>query len=284
MTCRERFSNANPHPKKGHVPLWPALKATMRNRPFVILLQYGAWGLFSARLFGMVGGALTLYYICGGNKDVSFRVGALGGTFAMICGFALMPFMGWFSKRLGKRQAMTMGAVVGLIAALVAPLVTIPGHPYLPMLIGLIFVPLTIIANTLGDALLPDICDYDELLSGQRREGLFTSVLAFFSKMEMSVGALGGGYLLSWTGFHKDLATQSMLTLDRMWWLGLIPAIFSAVICLFIVVRFPLTEAMMGEVRKQLDARHAAQEPIQPDSLAAQDCKIEDVLLDRCSN
>lgn len=43
-----------------------------------------------------------------------------------------------------------------------------------------------------------------------------------------------------------------------MWWLGLVPSIFCSLLALIIVLRFPLTEAKMTEVRRQLDARRAA--------------------------
>jgi len=150
-----------------------------------------------------------------------------------------------------------MGATLGLVGSLQAPLITIPGHPYLPLIPGLIFMPLGIIANTLGDALLPDICDYDELQYGQRREGLFTAVMAFFSKLEMSAAALGVGYLIAWTGYSKTLPMQSDRTLNRMWWLAMIPNMVCSLVGLLLILKFPMTEATMTDVRRQLDERRA---------------------------
>jgi len=220
------------------------------------LLQRGV-GLFGGRICGGVSGFLGLYYVCAGNKDLSFKVAAISGTMSMVFGLVLMPFMKNFSKLMGKRRALIMGATVSFIAALIAPLITLPGHPYLPLIPGLLFMPLGIISSTLGDALLPDICDYDELQYGQRREGLFTAVLAFFSKMEMSVAALGVGYLIAWAGYAKDLPLQSPTTIHRMWWVALIPNIFFALAGLLLILKFPMTEATTAQVRKQLDARRA---------------------------
>ena len=184
-------------------------------------------------------------------------IGFAFGIVNLVIGLVLMPFMGAFSRKIGKRQALIMGAVIAFVLAVLAPFLTRPGHPYLPLIPGLVLLPLTIIANTLGDAMLPDICDYDELQYGQRREGLFTSVLAFFSKLEMSAAALGVGYLIAWTGYDKGLLAQSDVTLNRMWWLALIPDIAFTFAAVVIVIRFPLTEGIMNNVRQQLDRRHA---------------------------
>jgi GPH family glycoside/pentoside/hexuronide:cation symporter len=254
-TCKERFSHANP--RKNHIALLPAMKATLKNRPFVILLLQRSFGILGGRICGGVAGFLGIYYVCYGNKDLAFKVGAIGGTMSMVFGLSLMPFMKHFSKLLGKRKALIMGATLGLIGALLAPLITLPGHPWLPLIPGLIFMPLGIIAGTLGDALLPDICDYDELECGQHREGLFTAVMAFFSKIEMSAAALGVGYLIVWTGYSKGLPMQSDLTINRMWWLAIVPNIFCSAIGLLLILKFPMTEATMAEVRRQLDERRA---------------------------
>jgi GPH family glycoside/pentoside/hexuronide:cation symporter len=256
--CKERFANVNP--RKQHIPLFPAIKATIRNRPFVILLLQRLMNIFGGRICGGVSTFLVLYYVCRGNKDLSFRVAAIAGTISMVCGFGLMPFMKQFSKLFGKRNALIAGSAVGLGGAVLAPFITLPGHPYLPLIPALLILPLTTIAGTLSDAMLPDICDYDELQCGQRREGLFTAVMAFTNKLEISMAALGTGYVVAWTGYNKDLLAQSATTLSRLWWAALIPNIFFCLAALLIVMRFPLTEAVMAQVRRELDETHATAE------------------------
>ena len=51
----------------------------------------------------------------------------------------------------------------------------------------------------IASAILPDICDVDELQTGQRREGLFTSVMAFMAKLEISLAIILAGYIVSWS-------------------------------------------------------------------------------------
>ena len=78
-----------------------------------------------------------------------------------------------------------------------------PEHPYWAMIPGLLVAPLLVITGTIAFAIMPDICDLDELATGQRREGLFTSVMAFFSKMEISMAIILSGYLVGWS--HVDV-------------------------------------------------------------------------------
>ena len=63
----------------------------------------------------------------------------------------------------------------------------------------MIVAPLLVITGTIAAAILPDICDIDELATGQRREGLFTSVMAFVSKLEISLAIILSGYIVNWS-------------------------------------------------------------------------------------
>lgn len=257
VMCKERFTQANEEKKSRHA-LLPALKQTLKNKPFVILLLKKTCDIVGGRLCGGIGAFLGIYYVCNGDKDLAMKVGAISGTYYTICGLALMPFMRKFSRLMGKRKALIMGTAVGLVGAIVSPFIVRPGWAYAPLIPALVLTPLSIIANTLGDAMLPDICDYDELQSGQRREGLFTSVMAFFAKLEMSIAALGVGYLIAWTGYNQSLPAQTDATMIRMWYLSQIPGIFFSLGSLWLVLKFPMTEATMNAVRKELEMKRVA--------------------------
>src|SRR5207248_1809618 len=94
---------------------------------------------------------------------------------------------------------------VAFAVAVLAPFVTTPEHPYWGILPGLIVAPLLVLTGTIAFAIMPDICDVDELATGQRREGLFTSVMAFFSKLEISMAIILAGYLVGWAGVDMKI-------------------------------------------------------------------------------
>jgi GPH family glycoside/pentoside/hexuronide:cation symporter len=196
---KERFTHAN----RQHVPLIPAIRATIRNRPFIILLLMKIGEILGGRLTGQISFFLGLYYVCRGDLELSTKIAGIGATLGTVWNFVMLPLVKPASKRIGKRGALILGAGLGFGVALLAPFVTTPEHPYWAILPGLLVAPLLVITGTIAFAIMPDICDMDELTSGQRREGLFTSVMAFFSKLEISLAIILAGYLVGWS--HVDV-------------------------------------------------------------------------------
>jgi GPH family glycoside/pentoside/hexuronide:cation symporter len=193
---KERFTEAN----RKHVRLLPAIKATIRNRPFCILLLMKIGEILGGRLVGAISFYLGLYYVCRGDLELSTKIAGIGATLGTVWNFVMLPLVKPASKMIGKRGALILGSGIGFAVAIIAPFVTTPEHPYWAILPGLLVAPLLVITGTIAFAIMPDICDLDELASGQRREGLFTSVMAFFSKLEISMAIILSGYLVGWAG------------------------------------------------------------------------------------
>ena len=121
----------------------------------------------------------------------------------------------------------------------------------------LIFTLLTPFCFTLINAIVPDICDLDELQSGLRREGLYTAVMGLVAKMGISLSTLVMGYLLVWFGL-KGGATPSHEMLQRLYWAPVLLNIFFNLGALVFTLMFPMNEAAAAEVRRQLDERRLA--------------------------
>jgi oligogalacturonide transporter len=98
----------------------------------------------------------------------------------------------------------------------------------------------------------------DELSNGQRREGLFTSVMGFMAKLEISLCFLLVGYILSWSGLDTKQATQPADVLHSLFWLCVLPNIAFTFLGLILTVKFPVTPESMAVVRRQLDERRLA--------------------------
>lgn len=254
VSSQERFTHTN----RQHVPILPALKTTMKNRPFVILILIRVCQILGERAAGGLLIFLAIYYVCAGDKNLATKFVGLGGTIGVVWGILLLPLMKPISRWIGKRGALIVGASVSFGFALLQPFILVPGLPYLLLVPALIVVPLTTISNTLSNAIVPDICDADELQNGQRREGLFTSVMGFMAKMEISLCYLLVGYLVSWSGLDTKLATNPPEVLHRLFWLCVLPNMFFTFLGLMLTLKFPMTEASMGEIRRQLDERRLA--------------------------
>ncbi|NBQ64370.1 MAG: MFS transporter, partial [Verrucomicrobia bacterium] len=105
-------------------------------------------------------------------------------------------------------------------------------------------------------SMVADVCDFDELQTGQRREGMFGAVFWWVVKLGMALALALSGYALNFTGFDVNLGSgQSERTLFLMRLLDIgVPALTSA-LAILLVAAYPLTEAMAHEVRTQLEKR-----------------------------
>jgi len=98
----------------------------------------------------------------------------------------------------------------------------------------------------------------DEAQTGCRREGIFTSVMGFMSKLEISFSYLAVGYLLAWAGLDTKLPTQSPEVLQRLFWFCIVPNILFTFGGLIFSLLFPVSEAQAAATRRLLDERRWA--------------------------
>lgn len=254
--CRERFTHTN----REHPPIRTAIKETLRNKAFVILQIVSIFQMFAQRL-GVVGFLVFIgtYYVCGGDKGLATKVIGWGTTIGTVLVFGLLPLMKPISKWIGKKGALLAGTGIGLVVALIQPFTLKPGHPWLLLVPQLIFTLSTPFCFTIINAMVPDICDLDELHSGCRREGLFAAVAGLVAKMGISLSTLAMGYLLLWFGLGtKGSVAPSAEMLQRLNWTPVLLNIFFNLGALVFTLMFPMDEAAALGVRRQLDERRLA--------------------------
>ncbi len=250
---KERFVKAN----KTHVKVWPALKATLRVKAFIIVLLFGVNNNILLGIWGTVAFWIGSLYVFEGDYNFyNVLCGGISGIIALGVAFLLMPTAAGITRRLGKRRGMIVCAALGLVNAIVLCFIARPGNQYIWFAWAVLFIPINSIGGLFGSSLMPDICDIDELNSGERREALFSAVNTFFGKLLRSGMVLASGFILALTGFDKELQNhQTSQTLHNMLWLGFPCLIAGSVIGLVLTYFIPLTPEYMATVRSELDAR-----------------------------
>lgn len=250
--CRERFVNAN----RTHVSLWQACLTTLKCRPFALILLMQiirGLGLYSA-----FAGYIGIYYVCGGNKSLFLAAQqGLGGILGAVGAFTMWPLAKPLTRHIGKRWGIVLCSGISFLYAILLPFITIPGRIYLLVFTGFAFMFPNMLAGMFGSSIMPDICDIDELSSGERREGLFASVQSCISKWETSIAMLVSMWVLSLIGFDADLPQQSPAVLTRMLWWAFTPLIITTGVTFFIAFKIPVTEEFMNDVRARLEKRRA---------------------------
>jgi GPH family glycoside/pentoside/hexuronide:cation symporter len=104
--------------------------------------------------------------------------------------------------------------------------------------------------------MISDVCDYDELETHERREGVFGAIYWWMVKVGMALAGLLTGVLLTASGFDVALAagqSNQTLFLLRVFDVG-IPLITSLV-ALYIMSTYSITEERAHEIREALEAR-----------------------------
>ncbi|MEO5913770.1 MAG: MFS transporter [Luteolibacter sp.] len=253
--CKERFKDAG---KVNHTPILKALAETFKNRPFVILMLYKLFQLFGERVFQGLLFYIGIYYIFGGDKNAAGALTGSAGIYACILGFCMLPLIRPISVKLGKRAGLIIPSLVALVLLICQPFLLTPSHPYLLLIPLLVLAPLSVISATMMNAIVPDICDLDELEHGERREGLFTSVTAFMNKLEISLSVLIVGYLVNFSGVDPKTTIQQPEVLQKLLWFAIGPGIFFAGGAFVTACCFKLNEESMNGVRRALEDRRAA--------------------------
>lgn len=230
--------------------------ATMRFRPFLILcgatfLVFNGFMLVSA-----FSSYVMIYYVYDGDKDLGAKLMGWNGTFSAVATFLVILLVTWLATRIGKRKTFFFSTGISVVGYLLKWFCYSRSNPYL------ILVPTPLIAFGLGGlfvlmgSMIADVCDFDELQTGQRREGMFGAVFWWVVKLGMALALALSGYALNFTGFDVNLGggqSERTLFLMRLLDIG-VPALTSA-LAILLVAAYPLTEAMAHEVRTQLEKR-----------------------------
>lgn len=271
---KELFGNL-PKPDKGKGPL-NVVKDLCHNcatsfkcLPFVKLCAVTFLIFNGFMLASSFTAYVFFFYIYGGAQpegnlaamDVMWRNGGmlLGvfGTISSVCTLGAISLTAWISSKIGKRKAflITMSlAVIGYSLKWVGynpenPYMILIAAPFLAFHLGALF--------TIVPSMVADVCDYDELQTGTRREGLYSGIYWWIQKLGMAGASVMGGYLLNWTGFdiNKFGINQSASTLLYMRLCDVGIPIITTLIAIYIIATFEVSEEKAYEIRKQLEAR-----------------------------
>ncbi|MCF7807467.1 MAG: MFS transporter [Candidatus Marinimicrobia bacterium] len=229
---------------------------TFKCKPFVKLCG-ATFLVFNGFQLGMSFSIyVMIYYLFGGNDG---DAGQLMGWFGMLTSIAtlgVIPLTGWIATRIGKRKTFLITISLSLFGYAMKWIGYNPDYPYW-LLYAAPFVAFgTGSLFTLMGSMISDVCDYDELETHQRREGVFGAIYWWMVKVGMALAGLLTGVLLKSSGFDVALGAaqgEETLFLIRLFDVG-IPMLTSA-IALWIIASYTLTEKRANEIRTELEFR-----------------------------
>jgi GPH family glycoside/pentoside/hexuronide:cation symporter len=227
-------------------PFWSGFAGVFRNRPFVILLA--AFTISS--LGNNLPATLILYYV---EYVLHSSRAELFLALYFVVGIAFIPFWVRLSRKTGKKTAWIASMVINT-GAFMGVFVLGPGderaYGVLVALSGVGFGA----GLVLPSSIQADVIDYDELMTGNRREGRYIGLWSISKKLAAAVGVGAGLWLLGRTGYTPD-AAQNDMTVQMLRYLYALVPCFCQVIAIVIICFYPITESRFLDIQHTLRSR-----------------------------
>ena len=108
--------------------------------------------------------------------------------------------------------------------------------------------------GTIGPSVQGDVIDYDEYVSGERKEGAYFAAWNFVYKSATGLMLLMTGFALAWSGFVPNVEQTMTVKMTLVTLYGLFPLV-CYVVGAYLFSKFELDEAAYIDIRASLDAR-----------------------------
>jgi len=199
---------------------------------------------------------VIIYYVFGGDQALGAEYVGWAGTVSFIATSCAIFIVTKLSTLFGKRNAFFTTIAISIFGYALKWVCFTPENP------SLVLIPPVFFAFGLGGlftlmgSMVADVCDLDELETGERREGMFGSIFWWVVKLGLAAAMAAGGFLLNATGFDVALAgAQSADTLFYMRLADVLVPVACSIIAIWMVATYPITESMAAEVRQKLEQR-----------------------------
>ncbi len=226
------------------LPPISAVTHTFRNRPFMILVAAFFISSFS---FTLLTSLLPYYLAYQLNMKAQTPIVLL--VMLGTIGLFLYPWK-LVSDRINKGPAYALGLFIACLAV-----ITTFFLPYGPT--PLVYL-IAVVAGfgfsgqwVFPWGMLPDVVEYDEQQTGERREGIYYGVWAFLTKFTSAFGIAVGGWALELFGYVPNVAQTEVARLGIRLFFGLIPAI-AILLSLPLLIWYPVTRASHARLRAAL--------------------------------
>jgi glycoside/pentoside/hexuronide:cation symporter, GPH family len=202
-----------PHKDEAHNPnavkesYLKNLATVFQNRPFVIVTGIYLLSWLTLQFVQQFLQLYTRYFLNAEDQLIVF-VGVLQMTSLLFLGVWT-----WVSARIGKKQTYIIGAVIWIFAMLGLFFIQ-PDQLWLVQVVAFFAGIGVSTAYLIPWSMLPDVVDYDELQTGERREGLYYGFFALLQQVGISVGVALGSLALGAAGYGE--ATGSVTDICRM--------------------------------------------------------------------
>jgi GPH family glycoside/pentoside/hexuronide:cation symporter len=106
-------------------------------------------------------------------------------------------------------------------------------------------------------SMLPDVVEYDEKMTGERREGIYSGLWAFLTKFTGALGVAVSGWALGLFGYVPNVEQTTQALFGIRFFFAIVPAVV-ILISLPLLIWYPITRKNHAELVKELAEIRAA--------------------------
>lgn len=227
-----------------------SIRATLSNKPFwrVIGLYAMSWTTASVIAAALV--YFANYYLRVPDQANYFVLVAQGSALLFV------PLWVWTAKKLDKSRAFIIGSLSWLVILLGISSLA-PDQVGLAYLLAALSGAGIACAYVLPWSMIPDVVEFDQLQTGERREGSYYAFASFFQKLAAGVAIWAMGQALAFADYINPSATDPLpvqpveaVQAIRLF-MGPVPALLLIAAVLF-AWRYPLTREKHRQICDQL--------------------------------
>jgi GPH family glycoside/pentoside/hexuronide:cation symporter len=232
-----------------------SLRQVGRNRPFIVLLIAYTVSAVGNNLPA----TLILFYV---EYVLQSRLADLFLMLYFVTGILFLPAWIFISRRTGKKAAWLASMAINT-GAFIGVFLLGPGdeliYGILVFLSGIGFGATLAIPS----AIQADVIDYDELLTGERREGQYIGLWSISKKFAAAIGIGAGLSILGMVGYTPNAQQPAeVLTTLRVLY-ALVPSICN-IVAIVIALAYPISSRIHTDIRKAIARRQAGLPVVNP--------------------
>ena len=253
--CAHSIREKRPAVEQQRAGLWRGLRQVAHNRPFMILLIAYTVSAIGNNLPA----TLILFYV---EYVLQSQLADFFLMLYFVTGILFLPAWILISRRTGKKaawlasMAINTGAFVGVFflgpgdAAIYGVLVFLSGIGFGATL-------------AIPSAIQADVIDYDELLTGERREGQYIGLWSISKKFAAAVGIGTGLAMLGMAGYTPNAEQPAAVQMTLRVLYALVPSLCN-IVAIIIALAYPISSRMHADIRQAIAQRQAGLPAIDP--------------------
>ncbi len=256
---KERYYESDLVQNQEKTKLFPSIKETFSNKPFINLCILTVFFLLGTSIFDSYGRYVGTFYVLGGDWGTGAEFAGYGTLIYMVFSFCFVPLFRSLSEKIGKPKVLLMSIIIVLVGVSTTWWTFTPENPWLQLIntafIGAGYAGLWLMIPSMQI----DVVDYDEMKSGLRKEGSYASVFSWVLKFSFVIGFMISGPIIELTGFEVGAFEAGTMDMDsvftnmRVCYIA-IPVI-SLIFAILFLKRFSITPAKAKEIRDVLESR-----------------------------